>query len=92
MPELILAGDGILKKRRLHGRQIIVRIARGIEDRLIGQIGGVQSELRGEPALHGRLLQQRDGNWSGAPGRLIEKPRRGLGRDLAECRRSQQRK
>jgi hypothetical protein len=74
LPELILAGDGVLKEGGLHGGEVAVRRPRGIERGLVGQIRGVQRELPLQPVVDAHLLELYDGGGSGSPGGLIEEP------------------
>ena len=93
LPELVFsgngirAGNGILKERGLNRRQAVVRFAVGIQDRLIGQVGSVQGELRVEPVGNGCAFQLLYRGWCRSPGCLIQKAGRASFRcDLGRCR------
>jgi hypothetical protein len=73
LPELILTGDGILKEGSLHGRQIVILHAGRVEQRLVGQIGGIERELCLQPSRKTLFLHLSDGSPRGSPGGLIEK-------------------
>ena len=83
--KLVLARNRILEERPLHRRQNFIGSAIGGENRLIGQIGGVQRKLVGQPGIDPHLLELLDSSRCGAPGSLVEEPGRGVvGHFLAE--------
>ncbi len=72
LAKLVPAVDGVHEEGGLDRRHVGVGIAARIEQRLIGQIGGVDQKLRPEPAAYSALLQVRDGGRGRTPAGLVE--------------------